>query len=458
VSPEPDPVTDYARRVTSGEIPAGKWQIASCNRHLKDLDASKHGGPYEYREDLADKAFQLFSLCRHDKGEWAGMPIRLEPWQQFVVGCLMGWVHRGTNLRRFRHAFVELPRGQGKSTIAGGLLVIFAFFLGEGGAESYSVATKKDQARISFQAGRQMLLRSPALKKHVTISKYNVHSMATESKMEALGSDADTLDGLRPFFVCVDEVHKLPSQDIVDVMVSGMGTRLNPMLFLITTAGDDDQSVYGQYALLTQRVLDGTIDLPDWFGFIAAADPEDDWTVEATWRKANPNFGISVKPEFIASEVRKALANPAEQAKVRRLYLGQKVSRATSRWTTGKPVRIYPMTKNSCAIPAGLGWTCRAPSTSRPRCWCGNSRMKSSPVSRISGCRPITWKSGATGTACRIRCMFPSGCRRPRAIPSTGLGSGAKSRHSRNSGTPRPSVTTRGMPRNSCRLCKMRMG
>jgi phage terminase large subunit-like protein len=326
VSPEPDPVTDYARRVTSGEIPAGKWQIASCNRHLKDLDASKHGGPYEYREDLADKAFQLFSLCRHYKGEWAGMPIRLEPWQQFVVGCLMGWVHRGTNLRRFRHAFVELPRGQGKSTIAGGLLVIFAFFLGEGGAESYSVATKKDQARISFQAGRQMLLRSPALKKHVTISKYNVHSMATESKMEALGSDADTLDGLRPFFVCVDEVHKLPSQDIVDVMVSGMGTRLNPMLFLITTAGDDDQSVYGQYALLTQRVLDGTIDLPDWFGFIAAADPEDDWTVEATWRKANPNFGISVKPEFIASEVRKALANPAEQAKVRRLYLGQKVS------------------------------------------------------------------------------------------------------------------------------------
>jgi phage terminase large subunit-like protein len=323
---ESDPVTDYARRVVSGEIPAGKWQIASCNRHLKDLEISKQGGPWEYREDLANKAFELFALCRHYKGEWAGTPIRLEPWQKFVVGCLMGWVHRGTNLRRFRHAFIELPRGQGKSTIAGGLLVIFAFFLGEGGAESYSVATKKDQARISFQAGRQMLLRSPALKKHVTISKYNVHSMATESKMEALGSDADTLDGLRPFFVCVDEVHKLPSQDIVDVMVSGMGTRLNPMLFLITTAGEDDQSVYGQYALLTQRVLEGIIDLPDWFGFIAAADPDDDWTAETTWRKANPNFGISVKPEFIRSEVRKALANPAEQGKVRRLYLGQKVS------------------------------------------------------------------------------------------------------------------------------------
>ncbi len=328
--PSSDPVTQYAHVVVDGVVPAGKWQRLSCARHLSDLKASADGSRWVFRPELADKAFGIFSLYRHFKGEWAGERIRLEPWQQFIVGSLMGWVDRETGLRRYRNAFVELPRGNGKSTIAGGLLVLFAFFLNEGGAEAYSVATKQDQARISFQAGRQMLLRSPALKKHVTIGKYNVHNVETESKMEALGADADTLDGLRPFLVVVDEVHKLKSGDLVDVMESGMGTRQDPLLFEITTAGNDDQSVYGQHFLLSTRVLDGTVDLPQWFAFIAAADVDDDWTIEPTWRKANPNFGVSVKAEFMRNEAAKALANPAEQSKFRRLYLGQKVQESNA--------------------------------------------------------------------------------------------------------------------------------
>jgi phage terminase large subunit-like protein len=324
-------VTAYATRVSAGDIPAGKWHRLACDRHLRDLAASAEGSSrWVYRPELAAKAFGIFALFRHFKGEWAGQPIQLEPFQQFIVGSLMGWVDRVTGLRRFRNAFVELPRGNGKSTIAGGLLVLFGFFLGEGGAEAYSVATKKDQARISFQAGRQMLLRSAALRKHVTIGKYNIHSLATESKMEALGADADTLDGLRPFIVVVDEVHKLPTGDLVDVMESGMGTRLDPLLFEITTAGDDDQSVYGQHHLLSTRVLEQTVPLDEWFAFIAAADPDDDWTLEATARKANPNYGVSVKAEFLEKERRKALANPSEQAKYRRLYLGQKIQAADS--------------------------------------------------------------------------------------------------------------------------------
>lgn len=305
---------------------AGRYHRLACARHLRDLEQSAAGtSPYVFRRALAERAFRLFRLFRHYKGsEWVGRPVALEAWQQFVVGSIMGWVSRDTGLRRFRNAFVELPRGNGKSTLAGGMLVMFAFFLKESGAEAYSVATKKDQAKISFQAGRQMVLRAPALRKHVTIGKYNLHSESTESKMEALGADADTLDGLRPYIVVVDEVHKLPSADLVDVMESGMGTRPDPLLFEITTAGRDDQSVYGQHHLLSTRVLDGTVPLPEWFAFIAAADDDDDWTLEATWRKANPNFGVSVKAEFLWKELRKALANPAEQPKFRLLYLGQK--------------------------------------------------------------------------------------------------------------------------------------
>jgi phage terminase large subunit-like protein len=354
--PSSDPTTAYAQAVVAGDVPAGQWQRAACARHLADLAAAD--SPWVFRPDLAAKAFGIFSLYRHYKGEWAGERIKLEPWQEFIIGSLMGWVSKDTGRRRFRNAFIELPRGNGKSTLAGGLLVLFGFFLNEGGAEAYSVATKKDQARISFQAGRQMLLRSPALSKHVEIGKYNVHNPATESKMEALGADADTLDGLRPFIVVVDEVHKLPSGDLVEVMESGMGTRMDPLLFEITTAGKDDHSVYGQHHLLTTRVLDGTVDLPQWFGFVAAADPDDDWTQETTWRKANPNYGVSVKPDFLQKECKKALANPAEQSKFRRLYLGQKVE-AVEAYFSVPDWRVCPKLPTDAelkALPCWIGF------------------------------------------------------------------------------------------------------
>jgi phage terminase large subunit-like protein len=255
------------------------------------------------------------------------LPVRLEPWQQFIVGSLMGWVHRDTGMRRFRNAFIEVPRGQGKSTLAGGLMVILTFFDNESGAEGYSFATMKDQASICFRAGQQMLSRSldEDMKSHVTVTKYNLHSLATDSRMLALSSDSNTLDGLRPHFAVADEVHRHPSPALIEVMESGMGTRMQPMLFEITTAGEEDASVYGQHRLLSERILDQTVPLEEWFCFIAAADPDDDWTQESTWIKANPNWNVSVKPDFIRKECKKALANPAEQAKFRRLYLGQKV-------------------------------------------------------------------------------------------------------------------------------------
>lgn len=321
-------MTRYAAKVAAGDVLAGQWQRFACDRHLRDLAASEAGGSrWIWRPELAKKAFGIFSLFRHYKGsDWAGKPVDLEPWQRFIVGSLVGWVDADTGRRRFRNAFIELPRGQGKSTMAGGLLVILTFFDGEAGADGYSVATKKDQASITFQAGRQMVLRSPALRDFVTVNKYNLHSELTESKLEALGADADTLDGLRPHVAVADEVHKHPSADLIDVIESGMGTRTQPLLIEITTAGDDDASIYGQHALLTQRVLSRVVELDQWFGFIAAADPDDDWTDERTWKKANPNYGISVRPDFLKKECAKALANPAEQAKFRRLYLGQKAN------------------------------------------------------------------------------------------------------------------------------------
>jgi phage terminase large subunit-like protein len=216
------------------------------------------------------------------------------------------------------------------STLAAGILIIFTFFDGEPGAEGYCFATKKDQARIVFKTARQMVLRSSVVREFVQVLRHNLHNEETESKLEALGANEDTLDGLRPHVAVGDEIHKHGSPDLVEVVESGMGTRREPLLFNITTAGESEgtETIYGQQLSISTQVLEGFdkgFDIPEWFAFIAAADPDDDWTQESTWIKANPAWNISVKPDFLRKELAKALANPAEQPKFRRLYLGQKV-------------------------------------------------------------------------------------------------------------------------------------
>jgi phage terminase large subunit-like protein len=327
-SPEDDPVTAYAVDVVTGAIPAGKWHVLACRRQLRDLEIAQRGdGVWRWRPELARKVIGLFRLFRHFKGEWGGQPMVLEPWQCFIVGSIFGWVHRETGLRRFRNAFVELTRGNGKSTMAAGIAVIFTFFDNEPGAEGYAFATKKEQARTTIiRTARQIVLRSKVIREFVQVLRHSLYNEETESKLEALGRNSDTLDGLRPHIAIGDEIHKQATPDVVEVVESGMGPRRQPLLFNITTAGEADgiESVYGQQLSISHQVLEGVNDLPSWFAFIACADPEDKerWGEEEVWRKANPNWGISVKPDFVQKEYLKALANPAEKPKFCRLYLG----------------------------------------------------------------------------------------------------------------------------------------
>jgi phage terminase large subunit-like protein len=388
-----DPVTAYARAVVDGDQPAGKWLRLAGQRHLRDVAAAAEDptSVYHWRPDLADKAIRLFRLMKHYKGEWGGHPIVLEPWQQFIVGSVFGWVARETGFRRFRNCFVELARGNGKSTLAAGLLIILTFFDHEPGAEGYAFATKRDQALIVFRTARQMVLRSSAIREFVTVWRHNLHDDTSESKLEALGADADTLDGLRPHAAVGDEIHRHPTADVVEVIESGMGTRRQPLLFLITTAGESDgvDTVYGQQYSISTQVLEGAVDIPEWFAFIAAADPEDDWAEETTWRKANPNWGVSVKPEFVRKEYQKALANPAEQPKFRRLYLGQKVS----------TVEAYLSLADWDACPP---WPDEATLREAP-CWLGLDLSSSVDVTAAV----LVWRLGPDEIALRATCWLP---------------------------------------------------
>ena len=321
----PDRVTAYAHAVVAGEVPACEIHRAACERHLRDLERA--GWSYRFDQARADKAVALCELLPHYKGEWAGQNMRLEPFQVFLIGSLFGWIHAKTGLRRFRQAYVEMPRKNGKTQVAAAIALILAFFDGEPGAEVYCAATKRDQAKIAFEAARQMVLRS-RLRSRFDPRVQNINDPRTASKLEPVGADADSLDGLNPNGVILDEIHAMKNSDMIDVMVTATGARRQPLIVEITTAGIGTVGPCRDHHDYSSKVARGVVDDPTWFGLVFAADPEDDWRLEATWRKANPNYGISVKPDDLARKATKAQHVPADEPEFRRLHLGQWVQQA----------------------------------------------------------------------------------------------------------------------------------
>ena len=177
--------------------------------------------------------------------------------------------------------------------------VYTTFFDNEAGAEGYCAATKKDQARIVFNDCKQLVLRS-GLRDRITVLQSNLTRQATASKLEPLGADEDSLDGLNPHFVSLDEIHAYKSRAMIDVLETATGARRQPIIYKITTAGDDLQSACGQEHLYACALLEQTLTDEQYFAFIAHADDEDDWTLPATAKKANPNYGVSVQPDDLA--------------------------------------------------------------------------------------------------------------------------------------------------------------
>jgi phage terminase large subunit-like protein len=306
------PVDAYAREVVAGRVPAGKYHRLACERHLRDRAREGTAGfPYRFNVAKADRFFRFAAKLKHYKGEWAGQFIVLQPWQQFRLGSFFGWVQVDTGLRRFRTAYNEVPRKNGKTLEAAIVAIYVTFYDGEAGAEGYCLATKRGQAMFVFNDCKK-LIRSSGLKARIKIMARNLHREDTSSKLEPLGANPE--DGLNPNLVIVDEYHKIKARDTVDVMETAMAARQQPVMFQITTAGDDARSPCGQQHHYACQILDQVVVDETFFVFIAQADAEDDWTLEATARKANPNYDISVKPEVLRALVVKAIHMPGAAA------------------------------------------------------------------------------------------------------------------------------------------------
>lgn len=330
----------YISDVLAGKIVVCRYVKLAVKRHMNDLKkVSDPSYPYEFNEALAIRSIRFAQLLKHFKGKWAnaGESIKLEPWQQFIKWVMHGWVKKGTNHRRFTKAYIEVARKNGK-TVFGATDVLDLFFLdGESGAEIYCAATKRDQAKISWDAVKKMAEKHPVLKRKIRVLDHSsaIMTLGGESVIKALGADSNTEDGLNPLMGLIDEYHAHKTSDMVNVIESGMGAREQPLLEIITTAGTDQYSpCYQEERDLAVRVLEGE-QADSYFGIIYTLDEKDDWTDPRVWIKANPNLGVSVELDYLEKRVELALASPRKQNDVKTKNLNIWCSASTA-WITSE--------------------------------------------------------------------------------------------------------------------------
>lgn len=316
-----NPVDSYARDVMDGRIPAGKYHKLACARHLRDR-GREGASEFPYRFDLAkaERFWKFAGKLKHYKGEWAGQFIVLRPDQLFRKGVKYGWVHVATGYRRFRNSYEEIPRKNGKSLEAAIETLYLTFFDGEPGGTGYCAATKRDQALIVFGDCKK-LVQSSGLKNRLEVRAANISHEASSSKLEPLSADYNSMDGLNPSMVNIDEMHAHKTRGVIDVLETATGARRQPLVNKITTAGNDPVSPCGDEHDYACKVLDWALADETYFAFIASADSEDDWTLPATAAKANPSYGISVNPEDLAAKVAKAKGLPAAAAAYKQKHL-----------------------------------------------------------------------------------------------------------------------------------------
>lgn len=308
--------------MVSGEIVAGPHVRSACERHLDDLVSARERC-YKFDLKRVDRAIGFFrDVLRLNGGEHEGAPFILQPWQAFIVGSLFGWVGP-EGFRRFRTAFIEIGKGNGKSPLAAGIGLYCLVSDDEPRAEIYAAATKKDQAMILFRDAVAMVDQSPEL--HARLIKtggqacWNLAYPRSGGFFRAISSD-DGQSGPRPHCSLIDEVHEHPNASVINMQIAGQKGRRQPLTVEITNSGFDRTSVCYQHHEYTIRVVQGLEQNDEWFGYVCALDEkEDPLKDEACWPKANPNLGVSIQPSYLRKQVREAQGMPAQASTVKRL-------------------------------------------------------------------------------------------------------------------------------------------
>lgn len=298
-----------------------------------------------YDKDAADHAVCFIEkFCCHTKGRWDGKPFELIDWQEQIIRDIFGTI-KENGYRQFNTAYVEIPKKQGKSELAAAVALYLLCADFEPGAEVYGCAADRNQAQIVFDVALQMVKRCPALEKKMSIrpSQKEMEYLPTGSKYKALSADVANKHGFNIHGVIFDEFHTQPNRKLFDVMTKGSGdARMQPLYFLITTAGNDVNSICYEQHQKAKDILEGRKHDATFYPVIFGADEDEDWTDPKVWKKANPSLGITVGIDKVETACEQAKQNPAEENAFRQLRLNQWVKQS---------VRWIPMDKwDACAF------------------------------------------------------------------------------------------------------------
>ena len=316
----------------------------------------------ERRARLAVHFFE--SYLRHSTGEWAGRPFILDPWQRQIAEDLWGW-RRANGSRLYRQAFVAVPRKNGKTTYAGGVALALTLADGEPGAQVYSIAGNKDQARIVFDEACNMVAQSPALSDKCEALRKWIYCPELGSFFAPLAARASNQHGKNPHGVIGDEVHAWKDREQFDVMRTALGARRQPLEFYITTAGHNRETLAWQLWKKALDVRAGISRDPYFLPVIFAADPSDDWQDPAIWAKANPGLGAQVSLDYIRAQCAAAKEDASHENPFKQLHLNLWTEQAI-RWLSmeawnspenEKPFAEDDLIGRPCFMGLDLAWT-----------------------------------------------------------------------------------------------------
>ncbi len=306
-------------------------RLDAITRMIPGYDAWATAEDCHFDYELAERACRFFPQClTHVKGEWAGKPLILEEWQEAIIANLFGWI-RPDGTRRYRSCLIYVARKNAKTTLAAGIALYLMYCDNEPGAEIYSAAANEEQAALCFNTAKGMVMQCPALAKRSEPFRRSITYSETSSTYLVLTAKASTKHGLNPHGIILDELHAHKDRELADTMTSAVGARRQPLTLYTTTADFGRPSICNETHRYAGQVRDGIVEDISFLPVIYEATRDDDWTSEATWKKANPNYGVSVKPDFLRDACKKAKDAPANENTFKRLHLNI-ITEQADRW------------------------------------------------------------------------------------------------------------------------------
>lgn len=300
-------IKEYVNQIKSGKIVTGKKVIKIYERLLKESEDSSL--PFFFDEEKADRPIDFIeTFCKQSEGE-IGKPIKLELFQKAYIQALFGFVYKDTGYRRFNETMFLVGRKNGKTTMLSAIALYMMIADGEGSAECYSVATKKDQAAKAFKSACSMRAQSSEIRAIVNKRRTDMYMPTTFSSFEPLSSDSDTLDGLNSHLVIIDELHAIKDRNLYEVMKQSTSSRRQPLVVMITTAGTVRECIFDDIYNYANNVLNGTVKNDSFLPVLYELDKTEEWQNIECWQKANPGLGSIKQYKYLVEQVERAKAD-----------------------------------------------------------------------------------------------------------------------------------------------------